>query len=210
VEDYNIATSTENENLAKGLLFIVDATSYSMQTNRTSYVASQIVERLNDIWQILSQGDPLVRTSVIDVWLPLLLDFIIFHIEMFDSSKTSSELRSRMLLTLTAVLLELQIQPNINPMLIEQVFDVSILLVDDLPDDARQNCARSLKDKTSDPRIRYIFGYSRPSMDWMQLSQKGKLMPYPLRRWEVLSEPTPNVGENDTSLSLTLFGGRKE
>ncbi|PHH85602.1 hypothetical protein CDD83_192 [Cordyceps sp. RAO-2017] len=32
-----------------------------------------------------------------------------------------------------------------------------------------------------------------------------RLSPYVLRRWEVLSEPTPNVGENDTSLSLGLF-----
>ena len=32
-----------------------------------------------------------------------------------------------------------------------------------------------------------------------------RLSPFILRRWEVLSEPTPNVGENDTSLSLGLF-----
>lgn len=29
--------------------------------------------------------------------------------------------------------------------------------------------------------------------------------PFVLKRWELLSEPTPNVGENDTSLSLGLF-----
>ena len=32
---------------------------------------------------------------------------------------------------------------------------------------------------------------------------------YPLRRWEVISDPTPVMGENDTSLSLGLFGARK-
>ena len=36
-----------------------------------------------------------------------------------------------------------------------------------------------------------------------------KLSPFLFRRWEILSEPTPNVGENDTSLSLTLFDARK-
>ena len=36
-----------------------------------------------------------------------------------------------------------------------------------------------------------------------------KLSPFLFRRWEILSEPTPNVGENDTSLSLTLFDTRK-
>ena len=36
-----------------------------------------------------------------------------------------------------------------------------------------------------------------------------RLSPFLFRRWEILSEPTPNVGENDTSLSLTLFDARK-
>jgi mediator of RNA polymerase II transcription subunit 12 len=39
--------------------------------------------------------------------------------------------------------------------------------------------------------------------------EREKVAPYPLRRWEMLGEPTPNIGENDTSLSLTLFGARK-
>ena len=33
--------------------------------------------------------------------------------------------------------------------------------------------------------------------------------PFPLRRWEMMQEATPMVGENDTSLSLGLFGARK-
>ena len=32
-----------------------------------------------------------------------------------------------------------------------------------------------------------------------------KLSPFNFRRWEILKGPTPNVGENDTSLSLMLF-----
>lgn len=36
-----------------------------------------------------------------------------------------------------------------------------------------------------------------------------KLVPFVPRRWEILSEPTPNIGENDTSLSLTLFDAIK-
>ncbi|KAI1494580.1 transcription mediator subunit Med12 [Biscogniauxia mediterranea] len=36
-----------------------------------------------------------------------------------------------------------------------------------------------------------------------------RLTPFTLRRWELLNEPTANVGENDTSLSLTLFDARK-
>lgn len=36
-----------------------------------------------------------------------------------------------------------------------------------------------------------------------------KLTPFHLRHWEILSDPTPVMGENDGSLSLALFGGRK-
>jgi mediator of RNA polymerase II transcription subunit 12 len=36
-----------------------------------------------------------------------------------------------------------------------------------------------------------------------------KTVPFPLRRWEIMSDATPMVGDNDTSLSLGLFGARK-
>lgn len=36
-----------------------------------------------------------------------------------------------------------------------------------------------------------------------------RLSVFQLRRWEALSEPTPNVGENDTALSLGLFEARR-
>lgn len=36
-----------------------------------------------------------------------------------------------------------------------------------------------------------------------------KMSAFTFRRWEILNEPTPIVGENDTSLSLTLFEGIK-
>jgi mediator of RNA polymerase II transcription subunit 12, fungi type len=206
-EDSNGSLSGENDDLAKKLLFVIHATTYSMQANRNSHLASQIVEKLNDIWQIASHGTEESRSGVIDKWLPLMLDFITLHINMFDNSKSSSELRSRMLLSLSALLLELQ--TCAKSLVLQRIFDVAILLVDDLSDDARLNCIRSLKDKTFNPRIEYIFGYSAPPNDWLQLSQNGKLIPYPLRRWEILSEPTPIVGENDTSLSLTLFKARK-
>ncbi|KAI5464186.1 hypothetical protein BGZ63DRAFT_350150 [Mariannaea sp. PMI_226] len=84
---------------------------------------------------------------------------------------------------------------------------------------------------SSDPRLYYLF--STPPLaqtDCLMLSHREKattpqsaafrgvgamygigpvvqerLTPFVLRRWEVLSEPTPNIGENDTSLSLGLF-----
>lgn len=81
----------------------------------------------------------------------------------------------------------------------------------------------------SDPRLYYILSASRSTMpDNLLLSHRDRpsamppvramntllgygplpqlrLTPYNLRPWELLSESTPNVGENDTSLSLGLF-----
>ncbi|CAK3785023.1 Mediator of RNA polymerase II transcription subunit 12 [Lecanosticta acicola] len=36
-----------------------------------------------------------------------------------------------------------------------------------------------------------------------------KMVPFPLRRWEIMGDATPAMGDNDTSLSLALFGARK-
>lgn len=84
---------------------------------------------------------------------------------------------------------------------------------------------------SSDPRLYYLFSVQQPTWaENLKLAHKDRasiaysaaarglsamygigpasqerLSPYVLRRWEVLSEPTPNVGENDTSLSLGLF-----
>lgn len=81
---------------------------------------------------------------------------------------------------------------------------------------------------TSDPRMYYLFSMPQPTWaENLRLAHRDKaslphsaaargmgamygvvqerLTPFMLRRWEILSEPTPNVGENDTSLSLGLF-----
>ena len=123
------------------------------------------------------------------------------------------------------------------PSLASQTFDLALHLVDSLPEDMRLQCTRSLRDSVaSQPKISYLFSISQNPTDWLMLSQKEKmpgvqppvpgsgaaererwererererLVGFTLRRWEMLGEPTPNVGENDTSLSLTLFGARR-
>ncbi|PKS09373.1 hypothetical protein jhhlp_003987, partial [Lomentospora prolificans] len=126
---------------------------------------------------------------------------------------------------------EAQVAQNCG--LAEQVLDVAMVLVDGLPDEARAHCCRlvliseptALQNASSDPRLRYLLSYMPPQDNLMlsprnRMSMQGgstrtamlgapgqaeKLMPFSYRRWEVLNEPTPNVGENDTSPSLTLF-----
>lgn len=39
--------------------------------------------------------------------------------------------------------------------------------------------------------------------------RKAVRQAFPIRRWETLPDATPLMTENDTSISLTLFGARK-
>jgi len=49
---------------------------------------------------------------------------------------------------------------------------------------------------------------SFPAMGIPQ-QQKPLIVPYPIRHWEILPDAAPVLGENDTSLSLSLFGARR-
>ncbi len=189
-----------------------------------------------------------------------------------------------------------QAQAQNRRVLREHAFDIALVLADGLPEDARQQCVRAVRDSAAsgDPRLRYLFSFNGRSSggggnggtdqlsstaagggaaaEGLMLAQRERLPPPPppsgagahapvapgpqgggggaaqqersraaalaatnmammgmgmgvgmggcamaperltpfqFRRWEILSEPTPNVGENDTSLSLTLFDARK-
>ncbi|KAL0937959.1 transcription mediator subunit med12 [Colletotrichum truncatum] len=116
----------------------------------------------------------------------------------------------------------------------QQIFDLALLLVDSLPEETRLQCVRVLltggttqSPASSDARLRYLFSQMPPPTEQFVLAHRqqpatqptgpprpkipismqgtDKLTPFVFRKWEMLSEPTPNVGENDTALSLTLF-----
>ncbi|KAG0650574.1 Mediator of RNA polymerase II transcription subunit 12 [Hyphodiscus hymeniophilus] len=222
---------------AEHLLFIVEVTSNIVSSSSTaSTLASEIVSTLRDLWHLLSnvQIDEM-KAQVIAKWIPLLLSFITLQSSVFDTADTGHENHAKAVLALAALLLQLQALDTGKEsvtILIEQTFDLALYLIDSLPDDMRQNCIRSLRDTVSNPRISYLFSIAANPSEWLVLSQKEKgppippgltgpearamivpekekISPFPLRRWEMLGEPTPNVGENDTSLSLTLFGARR-
>jgi hypothetical protein len=110
----------------------------------------------------------------------------------------------------------------------DHVFDVLAIITDSLTDEVRSQCIRVLRDRnqTKDSRLHFVFGHCEKSeCGWLQslltsshqLGSKGEetqqtpraKFPYPLRRWEMVQEATPLVAENDTSISLALFGARE-
>jgi mediator of RNA polymerase II transcription subunit 12 len=222
---------------AEILFYIVEATAYNMKSPGTANnLAAEIVSVLSNLWHLLSNNqNSEIQEQIITKWIPLLLSFITLQASVFEATKAGHETRAKAVLTLAAILLELQALDNSKESvtsLIEQTFDLALYLVDSLPDDVRQQCIRSLRETASNPRISYLFSIAANPSEWLVLWQKEKSAPIPpglsgpetrammagekekispfaLKRWEMLGEPTPNVAENDSSLSLTLFGARR-
>ncbi|KAI9050465.1 hypothetical protein LZ554_005628 [Drepanopeziza brunnea f. sp. 'monogermtubi'] len=223
---------------AENLLRIIDATAHSISTSSpdpsNTSLASDMVTTLNGTRLLLANTQSQeVKDIVISKWLPLLLSFMTIHVSAFEATKQGNESRAKATLALAAVFLQLQaidLSTQAIVTLVEQTFDLALNLVDSLPEDLRLQCVRSIRTTTSNPQIPYLFSIAANPTEWLVLSQKEKapvipgqsnpdgngrqvekekLTPFHLRRWELLGEPTPNVGENDTSLSLTLFGARR-
>jgi len=231
----DVATIESRVKQAENLLYIIEVASSSMAISPSSnLLVSEIVTTFLSTWLLLSNTHEefaKLRDLVVSKWLPLLLTFVTIHTSAFEVTKSGHENRAKALTALTAIFLELQALKTTSHAivgLIEQTFDVATQLVDLLPDDLRHQCIRSLRDTTTNYQISYLFSITTNPSEWLMLNQKEKnggsvgtegrnivvekekLCPFPLRRWEMLGEPTPNVGENDTSLSLKLFGARRE
>ncbi|RFU33508.1 hypothetical protein B7463_g2804, partial [Scytalidium lignicola] len=202
-----------------------------------SDLSSDTVKVLNKIWLLSSSGMPEMKTTALNRWLPLILSFISIHTASFNQSKRGLEQRAKAIFALATIFLELQAlhtHTEETVIIMERTYDLAMHLVDDLPDDIRQVCIRGMRETINKPQISYLLSYATNPTDWLvwrrkvkqgmtsdptsgtkastanSMTTKEKLVPFPLRRWEMLSDPTPNMAENDTSLTLTLFGaGRK-
>jgi hypothetical protein len=103
------------------------------------------------------------------------------------------------------------------------IFDIIALYSESLSLESRSYCAAVLRDQYNvrDVRFQHIFGaIDCEQGDSLCVSSGGKSVllfpfdpssgvPHALRRWELLQDATPTIGENDTSLSLHLFQTRK-
>ncbi|ESZ89638.1 hypothetical protein SBOR_9976 [Sclerotinia borealis F-4128] len=176
------------------------------------------------------------KVTFLTKWLPLLLSFTTSQAIALEQSKAGHEHRGRAILSLTTILLDLYVlkaNTEIQYLPLEQCFDLVLNMVDVIPDDIRQQCGRNFREAASNLIISYIYSIIAAPSDWLYIYQGGilksaaagrhssntntdhnkepsrQLFPFTMKRWEMLGEPTPNMGENDTSLSLTLFASRK-
>lgn len=101
-----------------------------------------------------------------------------------------------------------------HPDLCEHIIDTLTLLLSDgpLPENIRSELVHRLR---HDPRLRFIFGFPQPSditEGWLEVvsgENGGERRKFEIRRWEMMGDVTPVPAENDSCISLTLFGARK-
>ncbi|KAJ3562240.1 hypothetical protein NPX13_g8639 [Xylaria arbuscula] len=235
---FDEAGSKGDIHMAENLLTVVDSVLRGVLMSKLPPFSSGIADKLTDLWEILASSNEEcagLKAAVLAHWLPLLLSFLALQAPQspaaIDLSKLSgNDTRARILIILAGIMLELDKYQaaRLGP----RVFDIALVLADNLPEEARLQCVRAVKDYTADPRLRYLFSFSADPAENLMLAHREKppagvherrmmamnlgmgmppekLTPFTFRRWEILNEPTPNVGENDTSLSLTLFDARK-
>ncbi|KAI1295750.1 transcription mediator subunit Med12 [Xylaria venustula] len=235
---FDEAESRSNIHMAENLLTVVDSVLRGASMQKASSFSSGIADRLTDLWEIMgstSEEYAALKSVVLAHWLPLLLSYLALQASQCAAAPDplkipGSDTRARVLVILAGIMLELDKYPTSH--LGPRIFDITLLLADNLQEDARLQCVRAVKDYTADPRLRYLFSFSADPAENLMIAHKEKpptgfherkmmamnlgmgmppekLTPFTFRRWEVLNEPTPNVGDNDTSLSLTLFDARK-
>ena len=153
-----------------------------------------------------------------------LLRLLVVHQSAMQDPKYPQNIFHQLLIALSLLLINPLLASN--PSLSHRIFDLLSLLTDSISDDTRLRCIHSLRDnhRIQDSRLRFVFGYTDSvESEWLQLvsrtpsaaeTRSGGAVStasktYEIRRWEMMQDATPVATDNDTSLSLTLFGSRK-
>ena len=222
------ATLNRQATQIESLVPIVEASAFSVPFADTSAQVERIVGFLTSHFHHLQPNEDSsclqLETGLVFQRIDVFLRLLVLYQPTIQHPKYPQQILYQLFLALSLLL--------IHPLLTSQstlpqrIFDVLSLLTDHIADDTRSRCIHSLRDEhcTRDPRLRFVFGYSDTiEGEWLQRVTKSTPVaemksgsegtvtgrPYPLRKWEMMQDATPVVMENDTSLSLTLFGSRK-
>lgn len=220
------STCHEYKTRLDSLTAIIEAAGFSVPDAETSPFLDQIVDGLSMICsspqldKYQHNGDEIDSDHVCQS-IHVLISLLVIHQSTIQHPRFSQSALFQVLISLSRLLIHPFLA--LHPTLSSYVFDTLALLSDTLSDDTRTRCIRTLRDHhhSQDPRLRFIFGYpENVNNEWLQLVTKSStiaeaksegltMQPYSLRRWEMMQDATPVSTENDTSLSLTLFGARK-
>lgn len=224
LNDDNDDVNETGTRIIPSLLLIIEASSFSSPSPESS----PLIERVGDGLSALlpSNNSDKVQLQKVQLrHLDVLLRLLVVHQSTIQHPRYPQNTLFHLLLSLSLLLIHSALDPH--PAYTCRIFDVLSLLTDTLCADTRSRCIRSLRDhyRNRDPRLRFIFGYSESTdNEWLQLEMKASqgtetkpegtaiassTKPYVLRPFEMMQDATPFPTENDTSLSLTLFGSKK-
>ena len=209
-----------------GLTAMIEAAGFSVSDAETSPFLDEIADRLSMICSSPQldrrqyHGDESDSDHVC-MCIDVLIFLLIIHQSTIQHPRYSQSALCQILISLSRLLIHPFLA--LHPTLPGYLFDTLALLSDTLSEDTRTRCIHTLRDHyhSQDPRLLFIFGYTETvNSEWLQLVTKSSTsgetrsegvttQRYSLRRWEMMQDATPVSMENDTSLSLTLFGARK-
>ncbi|KAL8772033.1 MAG: hypothetical protein Q9209_002698 [Squamulea sp. 1 TL-2023] len=146
-----------------------------------------------------------------------LLRLLHIHQNAFSTPNVSEDALTQILVQLGLLLVHSF--PSTYAYLVNDICDLLTVISDSLSLTIQTRCIRILQKqhRLKDSRLHYIFSSSDDEEDtWLQLStgimsstQTPTMHYFPIRTWETMQDATPLMTENDTSISLSLFGARK-
>ena len=221
------STSHGDKTRLDALRAIIEAAGFSVSDSETSPFLDQIADGLSMICSSPQldehqHGHDESDSDNVCQSIDILIFLLIIHQSTIQHPRVSQSALLQILISLSRLL----IHPFLafHPTLPSYLFDTLALLSDSLSEDTRMRCIRTLRNHhhhSQDWRLQFIFGYAETvDSEWLRLVTKSSTMgeaksegvmmqPYSLRRWEMMQDAMPISTENDTSLSLTLFGARK-
>ncbi|KAL8779298.1 MAG: hypothetical protein Q9194_001513 [Teloschistes cf. exilis] len=163
----------------------------------------------------LCKIDP--EKTISHIKLTALLRLIHIHQSLIYRTNVSEIAVTQLLILLGRLVLHSF--PTTYTHLSDEIFDLLVVVIGSTPASIQSRCRRIFHDQYhfNDSRLQYIFGSGGSGGDtWLQLAtgsgptERSAQQDYPIRKWEAMPDATPLMTENDTSISLTLFGARKK
>ncbi|KAL8733619.1 MAG: hypothetical protein Q9166_002029 [cf. Caloplaca sp. 2 TL-2023] len=148
--------------------------------------------------------------------LDALLRLLSIHQTAFSTPNISEDVITQLLILLSLLLVHPF--PTTYAYLSNDIYDFLTVISDFIPPTIQARCIHILhhQHRLKDSRLHYVFAFSDATENtWLQLSTGKSSVRhpashhFPIRRWETMQDATPLMTENDTSISLSLFGVKK-
>ena len=226
IQDRSISTKVENPSSMDGLSALVSALGFSLISTEPGTCLGRIAEVLSSLVQVAVQQEVIDEVDLLFKDIRTTLNLLILHQSVFQQPNSSQDTLSRIMLLLGLLLTNTGCSRL--SAIAENILDVLYLLIDSLDNDSRPGCPLLMQDHYLGAYLHFEYDFSAPTTktnDWLKLLSNSSFSsetatakttwnsspqkPFSYRMWEMMSDATPIIAMNDTSLSLVLFGARK-